>query len=86
MSNVADFARSEQSFDQWSSGHQDVDAVCAPDEAKDHRADGQGRAEANSVTFVAPLCSEATSLDFLKVHFKDQVKTSKELLLGLGQQ
>ena len=73
MSNVADFARSEQSFDQWSSGHQDVDAVRAPDEAKDHRADGQRRAEADLVKMSLLSIAEGT-IGKLKIDSKKPLK------------
>jgi hypothetical protein len=39
-------------FNQRSSGHPHVDEVCASDEAKDHRADGQGREAPQEMSLV----------------------------------
>ncbi len=62
------------------SGHRDiphVDEVCAPDEAKDHRADGQGREAPQEMSLV--LLSQDT-ISLLNFASKKPLNPSEELL------
>jgi len=75
LRDESDHARGR--FNQWPSGHPHVDAVCAPDEAEDHRADGQGRVAPQEMSLV--LLSQDT-ISLLNFASKKPLNPSEELL------